>query len=558
MRGRARALSGSGLAWSLVSVLAACGGDDSGARTTVQADGGDASSTVVSSLDAGVDASLDAGVDASLDATVAPPPPRDGGGITEKILFSSVTPGGHDRFFGLTHDAVGNFYAVGQTSSSTAVGADFSFVLAKFDASGVLQTSFGSGGFAIKNVTVGGSAVEAARGVVIQADGKIVVAGDAEHQAVPNQADAGPGAADADVCLVRFTANGQLDESFGTAGVVCHNLADGVVTQPLASDNDPMPRAILNGTDAFWSISQAADGKLLLHAATRGLGPNAIDGGVRTDSDFALVRLSADGVLDATFGAGGATPGVVRTDFNHTEASVRAATLLSDGTVVGAGYANSSLLTGNASVVNPVIYKLRADGTPDPTFATADQVPAAGIWYDFARTDMKSAEAYGAVLQGDKLVTFGYGPTPNRFGNGTADLLWLRYNSDGSQDTSFGTRGNSFQDVGGYDDNGRALAELPDKRMIGVGRATPKPATVPHNLLDAPADGLISIIAPDGAPDEAFYPGGVRLYDFGGAQDHLWAVAVSPDKKRVVAVGTQAAGSASGDDNGAVVILSLP
>jgi uncharacterized delta-60 repeat protein len=356
--------------------------------------------------------------------------------------------------------------------------------------------------------------------------------------------------------LVRFTAGGQLDSSFGSGGVVRLNLADGVVVTPPATDVNPTPAPSLLASDEAWSLLQSADGKLIVHAGTRGLGPNIADGGTRTDADFAMIRLSADGALDPSFG----TLGVVRTDFSNTDATgARGATLLADGSIIGTGYTNSTLLTGNASsVVNPVWYKLRADGSADATFATDDQVPAAGIWYDFARPDMKSAEAYGAAPQGERFVTVGYGPTPNRFSNGTADLIWLRFNADGSRDTTFGTAGLTYQDVAGYDDNARSLTALPNGKVIATGRATPKQAAVPYDLAKVPADALVAVIDENGLPLEAFGPGGVRLYDFGGPQDHLWEVALAPDKKSVATVGVKSAADQSGDDDAALVIISLP
>jgi uncharacterized delta-60 repeat protein len=538
--------------WWMVAWLAACGlstacGDDDQAAPT---DGGVDASSRIDGGDAG---SLDAGADAAFVPVVYP---HDAGGYVDDVIFTALSAAGHDRFFGVTYDALGNLYAVGQSAPSTAPGADFSFVLAKYSPSGVLDTRFGSNGVAMHNVTVGGLAVEAARAVVVQADGKIVVAGDAEHAASPNPASAGPAASDADVCLLRFTASGQLDPSFGTNGLVRLNLADGVVVTPAANDNNPTPQPVLLASDETWSLLQTADGKLVVHAGTRGLGPSLADGGVRTDSDFAMIRLSADGALDPSFG----NAGVVRTDFDNTDANgVRGATLLADGSLIGTGYVNSTLLTGNASsVVNPVWYKLLPNGSADATFASDDQVPAPGVWYDFARPDMKSVEAYGAAPQGDRYVTVGYGPTPNRFSNGTADLIWLRFNADGSRDTTFGTDGLTYQDVAGYDDNARSLASLPNGKVIATGRAIPKQPTVPYDLSAVPADALISVIDERGLPLEAFGPGGVRLYDFGGPQDHLWQVALAPDQKSVATVGVKSAKDSSGDDDAALVIVRLP
>ena len=547
-----RALHGWLLAPALAcSLVAGCSDDDEGAAPIGLADG----SVIPDSgrHDGGVTPSLDSGLDGA-----APAPGDAGPGITDQKIFSAISATGHDRFFAVAYDAAGNIYAAGQTSESTAAGTDYSFVLAKYSAAGVLDPAFGSGGFAFKNVAPGGGSVETARGVVVQASGKIVIAGNAEHRVFAGDAGAGPIANDADVFLVRFNANGQIDASFGIEGVVRVNLGDGVVTQPATLADGGVPAPTLSGADAVWSLEQTPEGKLVIHSATRGLGANGIDGGLRTDTDFALARFSVDGVLDTTFGSASATPGIVRTDFGNTNASVRSATILSTGAIVGVGYSSNTVLTGSStSAQNPILYKVNADGTPDATFGILDPVTAPGVWHDFARRDSKGAEAYGAALQGSKFVTLGYGPTPNTSGVGS-DLVWLRFNADGSQDRTFGTDGVTFMDHAGFSENGRAITLLPDNRVIGVGRGTPAPTPVPANPNDAPADALIAVVTENGEPDTTFAPHGIRLYDFGGPADHLWAVKVSPNKKQVAAVGIQTGTGATANDNAALVILNLP
>ncbi|HEX2869640.1 MAG TPA: hypothetical protein VHP33_00260 [Polyangiaceae bacterium] len=474
-----------------------------------------------------------------------------GAGTAIKIGEPIVVPlslTGHDRFFGVTYDEEGNIYATGQTSADIASDADYSFVVAKFLASGELDATFGNAGVAIKNVAVGGTSREVARGIVVQSDGKIVIAGTVEHApkaAVPLNLDT-------DVALVRFTAAGVLDTSFGDKGVAIHDLSPGIANA--ANDG-------IQGADSQWSLSLAASDKLVLHGTMRDKSADAT-ATPRRDSDWALVRLTPDGALDTTFnaaGAGSGIAGVVTLDIGNVNASARAATVLADGSIIGTGYTTSTVLTGTAvTAQQPVLYKVTEDGVFDADFAKTDAWTADGVWHGFARADGKNAEAYGAALQGDKLVTMGYGPTSTPgaaggtpyAGTGT-DLVSFRFSLTGEQDLSYGVGGTAFVDPGGWSDNGRFVMVLPDKRVLGVGVGRKKAATNPE------ADALLTMLSENGAPDESFGPGGFRLYDIGGTADHFWGAALAPNQTRVAVVGISGAETAANDDDAALLILPL-
>jgi hypothetical protein len=203
-----------------------------------------------------------------------------------------------------------------------------------------------------------------------------------------------------------------------------------------------------------------------------------------------------------------------------------------------------------------VLFKVTNSGAFDPTFATADQYAAPGVFYDFVTPAMTNAEAYGAAPQGDKFVSVGYGPT-NGSGTGT-DFIFARFNQDGSQDKSFGTGGTTYLDPGGYGDNGRAITVLPDNRVLGAGGGRAKPAVTPDAGVNPPTDGMLGILQPNGQPDTSFGTNGMKLYDLGGTSDFFWGLSVAPDKKSVAVVGIKSAASATGDDDAALLILKLP
>ncbi|HEY0710278.1 MAG TPA: hypothetical protein VGG33_25930 [Polyangia bacterium] len=115
---------------------------------------------------------------------------RAGGGMDDDgiLLLAPLTAGGteiakavpmseteHDRFWDVTFDASGKAVAAGFVRA----GGDNWMAVARFNADGTFDTTFGTGGVAKVNVAVAGTD-EAARGVVIQSDGKIVIAGNVE------------------------------------------------------------------------------------------------------------------------------------------------------------------------------------------------------------------------------------------------------------------------------------------------------------------------------------------------------------------------------------------
>ena len=205
---------------------------------------------------------------------------------------------------------------------------------------------FGSGGKATTPRT--GGSYEFASALVLQPDGKLVVAG----------CHCPPPGADNSLRLARFGKNGRPDASFGSGGVVTSTL----------------------GSDAkTWALVRRPDGKLVAAAST-GKGAN---------SRFALTRFEADGRLDRSFGRGG----TVATRFGKGSAA-KALVLQPDGKLVAAGF------SGPAGSRRFALARYDASGRLDPSFGSGGTVTTA-IGRD--------AVAYAAVLQPDgKLVAAGF------------------------------------------------------------------------------------------------------------------------------------------------------
>jgi uncharacterized delta-60 repeat protein len=176
-------------------------------------------------------------------------------------------------------------------AGTVLTGGQSDFALARYNADGTLDRSFGSAGRVVTEV----GEVDHAYGVVVQPDGKVVIAGSAAAGTDP---ESGRG----DLTLLRYTADGKLDASFGTAGQL---RADAGVPEAVAIQPD----------------------RKLVTAGVRP-GPNH-----REDSRvFALARCTENGSLDPSFGRGGK----VLTDF-HAGARAIAVVVGASGKIVAAG-----------------------------------------------------------------------------------------------------------------------------------------------------------------------------------------------------------------------------
>jgi hypothetical protein len=233
--------------------------------------------------------------------------------------------------------------------------------------------------------------------------------------------------------------------------------------------------------------------------------------------------------------------------------------VLANGSIIGAGYTSVAKVLDDSTTSRqqPVLFKVKNDGTFDGDFAKNDKYTAPGVFYDFITPKQTNAEAYGAVPQGDKFVTLGYGPQAPAPGNTTTDFIFARFNADGSQDKTFGTEGTTYADFGTFGDNGRALVVLDDKRIVGVGGGRAKVDPAPAMVNTIPVEGAVAVLLPDGKFDPDYGTNGQKLYNIGGAGDFYWGAALAPDKKSVAIVGIAGAADAAGNDDAALLILKL-
>jgi uncharacterized delta-60 repeat protein len=151
--------------------------------------------------------------------------------------------------------------------ANTAPGSNNSdFALARLNADGSLDPTFGVGGKVTYGFDLGGGKADIATDFVELPDGKLMVCGQVEVNAPANS----------DFGCMRFLANGVPDPAFSPV-LVPFDFGGQFSDAPLRIERDPRGRFVVAGFAE----------------------------GVSGNYDFALVRLMPDGALDTTFGNGG-------------------------------------------------------------------------------------------------------------------------------------------------------------------------------------------------------------------------------------------------------------
>lgn len=430
--------------------------------------------------------------------------PRYGsGGFTVSAL--SATAG--DRFF-----AAAEWRGLSYAAGFVTTGTDQAMAVARYRPDGVLDRSFDGDGFATVNVAPGRGSLEAVRGIGVQSNGKVVVAGPAES------ITPGANAKDADIYVARFTLQGSLDPAFGTGGILHLNLSPGAVTNPTTGSYR---------TDLGYGVVVLPNDKVVV-IGTRG--PGGTPG--RLDRDFAFIGLTPNGALDPSFGDGGGgitflnTTGVVGGVEQNLNESARQAIVQPDGKIVVGSYSEGT----DGSAV-PRLIRLLPNGALDSGFGVAGIATA-----PLFGTAPNETEIYDVALQGSSYVITGYGK-PGL--TGTVDMYAARFTSAGVWDMTFGTNGITRIDLAGQDDRGRDLVVFPDGRVLMVGSGKPTATNL---------EAMAVMLTPSGKLDTSFDSDGILLVDLGGPSDSFFGAALTVDRKRAFLAGYKGASPASGDD----------
>jgi uncharacterized delta-60 repeat protein len=375
---------------------------------------------------------------------------------------------------------------------------------------GDLDTSFGSGGK--KTVNFGGT--DAARVVLVQPNGRVVVAGG--------------GAPASSFCVVRLrAANGTLDPTFGSGGKRVVDFGGdnesvyGAALQPdgrivLAGDSGLQVAVARLKANGALDTTFDGDGRKIFSWGALGratavvVAPNGkvLIGGFSgpEGGNIQVARLKANGALDTTF----ATAGIATIDFggdDFGEAMARQA----DGRIV---------VAGRSTATGAVVARLRATGALDPDFGGDGRVTLPG------------GGSVSAVLVAPdrRIVVAGNA-------SGSAVMTVTRLMPDGSPDTTFDGDGTATIDFGSTADLAAGAVLQPDGKIVVAG------------YTQASEDVAVARLNPNGSPDTTFgVVGGKKTVDFGVATFGN-AVARAPNGRIVVA------GQRTGSDDFAVARL---
>lgn len=328
-------------------------------------------------------------------------------------------------------------------------------------AAGGLDPSFGPNG---KVVTSGPqTGQDTGNGVAVQTDGKVVVAGAFGTSTATDEMH--------DVAVIRYLENGARDPNFATSGV--------------------FRRDVGGGQDFAYDVAIAPGGEIVIAGTT-------YDGG---DPDVLVMRLTAGGAPDASFGGG---DGTVVTSLSALGDRARAVAVQSDGKIVVAGETGASGGAGDLFVA-----RYGTGGGLDGSFS-GDGVATMDV-LGTGRADV----GRDLVLQPD-----GRPVVVGSANDGRRDLIAVaRFTTGGLPDPSFSSDGRRTVSFGSMASAGRGVALTPTGRIVVVGSRD----------VGTAATMTVTQLRGGGPLDGGFSDDGKRTVSFGAGPEVGYAALVQGD-----------------------------
>ena len=421
--------------------------------------------------------------------------------ILSFAVLTIAAPGDLDLTFNGSGKATVSFGGSSPEARATAIQSDgkiivagyatplttLVFALARYNSDGTLDTSFDGDG-KVTTAISGNNLIGFS--VAIQSDGKIVVGGLVTSGFV----------------VVRYNADGSLDTSFDT---------DGIAFSPNIS-------GLFTGVVGVVGIQQ--DGKIVIAGGCN----------INISFDFCVVRFNANGSLDTSFDS----DGVVSTSISPNWDYANAVAIQADGKIVVAGQSRND--TDGWDQI--AIVRYNTDGSLDTSF------DGDGKLTTIVGNRQSSDYANAVAIQSDnKIVVAGRGITSS----GGNDFALVRYNSNGSLDTTFDTDGIILTTLSpGTNDQANAVVIQSDGKIIAAGSSSGGSSINDFAFVRYNPDGSLDSSFADGFSSNVFGSGGKVLVDFAGGQDRAFGVSLD-SAGRVLATGS------SGNDFGTVRLQGL-
>lgn len=269
--------------------------------------------------------------------------------------------------------------------------------------------------------------------------------------------------------IVRYNTNGSYDTTFNQTGIYYVGTSTA---------------ACING------IAVQTNGKIF----SGGHVYSPINGYM----DFFLLRNGSDSNLD----------GSLDSPIGNAHDQIYALKLQADGKIVAAGYG------ANAANADVAIVRYTSEGALDSSFGTEGKVTTA--------IGASSERAYSLAIQPDqKMVVAGF------YNNGTSTAFAiLRYNTNGSLDSSFGTNGIVMTDITDNDDFAKDLKLQSDGKIVVAGYG--------YNNSTSTNDFILARYNTNGSLDTSFGTNGIVIQDLANDHDYATALAIQTNGKIVV------------------------
>jgi uncharacterized delta-60 repeat protein len=373
---------------------------------------------------------------------------------TSGILDSSFGSGGvaiyspgNGSGSSITLDNAGNSYVTGAGPNTNPTITRSSMYVWKYDSAGVLDNTFSSDGIVTYDNPNGSDSAAFGSGIALDSAGNVYVTGSSAD------INSTPTLSRYSMAVWKYKPDGTRDTTFGTNGVI---LNIGTVS---------------GRTDRGYAIALDSSDNLYV------VGASGYVAGVSASS-MVVWKYDSSGAPDTSFGNNGI---VVQND--------------ATGQGITLDNADNIYVTGSTGYMT--IWKYDSGGTLDTSFGTTGIVV-------HNNANARSGDGKDIALDNaGNIYVSGYS---NQIAISNYDMVLWKYRSDGTLDLSFATAGFVTYDNGGHDQgDGIVLDNAANIYVTGYNR----------NTTD---DMVILKYDSGGALDASFGTGGVVVYDGGGTR----------------------------------------